>query len=733
MKKIFYLFFLSFFFSPVIFSQYASLYISHPQKFIWGQGTIEEATLVVQPNGSYANNDLYLTFSAASVPYLVPNDSVEVRMSFSMSKSFFTDLWLWIGSDTSKALLADRSKARATYDNIVGRRRDPALLENTYNDYYNTYNSYSYYNLSIYPMRGDGTRKIKLSYITTGNFNNEKLNILLPLWIIKSSKVQPKLSVYVNKNQTWGKPSILENRDVVFSSSVDSVFKDVWKTVLTSTVYSLLSTGTLEFPSLKNTSQYYFAEKSKKDSAGVYQITFQPFKLLNLNTSKKFLFLVNYDSLSGSSAYSKKEILNDVVTTLRTQLTSSDSFNVIFASKQTPFRVSQHWLPVDSATITSTFENFLMKNAVMDTFNLSQLLFNASDFLKQNGGYGTVLLLSSSEEYYRQLSASNKLVDSLLKVLSPKTQINVIDNNQRYHWYSVGSAYYYGNGYLYTLLCSLTKGKYQQYRIYGVGGNNQQLINQMLPTMRGTLEYFDFSTSLANGITYMKQTQGDLFTTINTATTTRQIGKYIGNFPLNLELSGIYDGTVIYKKITIPDSMIVLSDTTLNAVWANGIILSLDKYYYTETNKQQISELSMAYRVLSRYTAFLALEPGQKLCDTCSSNVGGIIVNNIQQQETKPPESYEVLQAYPNPFNPSTTLQLQLPHGIKPNEVSLTIYNTLGQIVKRFDTMNLREDASTKIVWDGKDENGRIISSGVYFVVMTTPKGKYSLKLMMLK
>jgi hypothetical protein len=161
------------------------------------------------------------------------------------------------------------------------------------------------------------------------------------------------------------------------------------------------------------------------------------------------------------------------------------------------------------------------------------------------------------------------------------------------------------------------------------------------------------------------------------------------------------------------------------------MINSLQQSSVTQPIKQEIADLSMRYRVLSQYTAFIALEPGQKLCDTCVTARDQIPID--VRPTISHPESYEVLQAFPNPFNPSTTLKLRLPQGVEPQSVSLIIYNTLGQSVKQFDVSHLSKDAYTNVVWDGRDNNGRIVATGVYFVIMTTPVGRYSLKLMLLK
>jgi len=77
------------------------------------------------------------------------------------------------------------------------------------------------------------------------------------------------------------------------------------------------------------------------------------------------------------------------------------------------------------------------------------------------------------------------------------------------------------------------------------------------------------------------------------------------------------------------------------------------------------------------------------------------------------PKAFGLLQNYPNPFNPSTTIAYDIPEG-KEVFVRLNVYNIRGQLVRTLVNETMSE-GSYKIQWDGKDNNGRYASSGVYF------------------
>jgi hypothetical protein len=91
-------------------------------------------------------------------------------------------------------------------------------------------------------------------------------------------------------------------------------------------------------------------------------------------------------------------------------------------------------------------------------------------------------------------------------------------------------------------------------------------------------------------------------------------------------------------------------------------------------------------------------------------------VNSITPDDDKNflPQEFALSQNYPNPFNPSTSIEFSVPVDTK---VTLTIYNLLGQVV----TTLVNEEVSAgnySTVWNGADDNGFQVSSGIYFYEM---------------
>ncbi len=98
-------------------------------------------------------------------------------------------------------------------------------------------------------------------------------------------------------------------------------------------------------------------------------------------------------------------------------------------------------------------------------------------------------------------------------------------------------------------------------------------------------------------------------------------------------------------------------------------------------------------------------------------------------EDENTPEAFKLYQNYPNPFNPTTTISFRL---TKPTIMRLEIYNTLGVKVKTYFEENLQA-GEHKIIWDGKDDKGRSLPSGVYCYRFTTDKSAQTRKMLLLR
>lgn len=88
----------------------------------------------------------------------------------------------------------------------------------------------------------------------------------------------------------------------------------------------------------------------------------------------------------------------------------------------------------------------------------------------------------------------------------------------------------------------------------------------------------------------------------------------------------------------------------------------------------------------------------------------GILVG-VPNEFEEIPETYNLSQNYPNPFNPETQIQYIIP---KENHVRLTIYNSVGQEIRTL-VNDFQAAGSHKITWNGVNNFGQKVTSGIYF------------------
>ena len=134
-------------------------------------------------------------------------------------------------------------------------------------------------------------------------------------------------------------------------------------------------------------------------------------------------------------------------------------------------------------------------------------------------------------------------------------------------------------------------------------------------------------------------------------------------------------------------------------------------------------------------------EPISNLCIVRISDIGGTVTatndgvfmikypTGVAGRDDLVPKDYDLAQNYPNPFNPSTHIAYQLP---KQNHVVIRIYNTTGTLIKILvdDVKNAGAHSAT---WDGRDDFGRNVSSGLYFYRMDSGDFSKTQRMLLLK
>ncbi|MFN3134518.1 MAG: PQQ-binding-like beta-propeller repeat protein, partial [Candidatus Kryptonium sp.] len=153
----------------------------------------------------------------------------------------------------------------------------------------------------------------------------------------------------------------------------------------------------------------------------------------------------------------------------------------------------------------------------------------------------------------------------------------------------------------------------------------------------------------------------------------------------------------------------------LNFVWAKNKFNEIVILLYADGKKYlKLGESVLLTLVLPKGTLeqFVESEP------FIVASVGNVSkpmifeISNVNLGDL--PLEYKLYSSYPNPFNSETTVEFDIPEY---SSVKLIVYDILGRKVKTLIDANL--DPGRKVIkWDGRDDEGEIVSSGVYFITI---------------
>jgi hypothetical protein len=110
--------------------------------------------------------------------------------------------------------------------------------------------------------------------------------------------------------------------------------------------------------------------------------------------------------------------------------------------------------------------------------------------------------------------------------------------------------------------------------------------------------------------------------------------------------------------------------------------------------------------------------------------IGTGLITDVTQTSREIPTEYSLSQNYPNPFNPSTQINFDLP---KQSPVTLEIYDMLGQKVRTLISGDMMDPGYYHVTWNGTNQYGHSVSSGVYYYRIVADKFTSLKKMMFLK
>ena len=108
----------------------------------------------------------------------------------------------------------------------------------------------------------------------------------------------------------------------------------------------------------------------------------------------------------------------------------------------------------------------------------------------------------------------------------------------------------------------------------------------------------------------------------------------------------------------------------------------------------------------------------------------GAMIDDVQTGiDVDRTDSFALLGNYPNPFNPSTSIEFSLQEA---GFAELVIYNVMGQKVRELLSGSMKAGVNS-VVWDGRDDFGLTVAAGVYIAKLTMGSSIKARSMMLVK
>lgn len=672
------------------------------------QGSIDTAQLTVKPMGSYFEFSLYMVFPGSNIKDT--NAQYEIQFYFSLDKaSSLIDAKLWVGDTIVNAKLIDRWSAWKIYEGIVSRRRDPMVIYK---------NSTTEYEMRVYPLKQKLPRKVKITWLQPANITANYANIVLPINLLKLSNKIPNLEVYLFNDPDWKNPHIDGLADQAFTSITHPELGNVLADTILSANFKTPMYLVYDSP-LKNGIYYKIFPTSLNE--GYYQFALDPYSFID--KEKKLLVLIDYNKVN--TTITIDQLFTSIKSAMKASLKETDSFNIIVSSfDYSP--VQEGWIAGSDDNIDAAFASETVNNIA--NYSLLPNLINVAISTVGADPTASVVLFSAScnERDYLQ---ANQLLSDLDSRMQRKINFYIAyyANKDVPNVNGPNGQKYLGDEYFLTTLAKLSNGSFTN--LAKASNSIDNLATAVFSQSRGMFFAYNLFVTATEGLTYSQYNPTSVEEAMSQGKSLVQFGKYYGKFPLNINMSGILEGEIFNKNIAIDKSDINAFGT--QKIWTLNYILSLESKGEIIEIVNEIINTSMDNRILSRYTAFLALEPWmtkQEENDSVSASNSG---NGGTSVDFEIGDNNLKIHTNPNPFQINTTITIEMTEPLI-NQCTIQVYDIMGNCVKSFDLSQATHSGNRIVLnWNAIDDYGNQLSAGTYLLVVRSPYGVKTIKVIL--
>ena len=671
--------------------------------------------------------------------------------------AIITDLVLWIGDKRIQGEVLEKEEARRTYDDIVGRRIDPALIEQV---------TPNQFRLSIFPFPANGSRRVEFEYMQLLESHNGRLDYSFPLAPETDQPLQMELFVlraqvrsqHAFEVTTSGLPRLTEvGRPDAHRANI--FFGDEKVKPREDFTLTIRQTDDRPKPSVLS-----FAPQAN-DDLGYYALWLPPLPELTQGDPlpRSLTFVID---ISSSMQQGKLQAVKGALAAAIDALDVADLFNIV--------------------VFTHRADSFAAAPVPADPDNKKA----ATAFINQQDALGVSNFEAGLGRAMQQAFPANRVnhVIFLTDGLPTLGEVELGPLSELIGEWSAGQARLFTIGVGRDVDQGFLTGLAEEHRGEAYFLSEEGDIEAALQDL---FESFTFPILLLDELSFDQVEIHDVHPrgveALAAGRELFQVGRYRGGGTFTLSLTGHVGEENVSVDFPMEFTQIDVSGSLIPRLWAYQKIQALEEQIARFGEQQELLDdilaLGLEYRLVTRRTSLFAPDDGVEVnpeprdelaFGDFGDSFGTTNINDARPtthwlgrefvlqdevwidmayQPGMPKELYEgrtyqpaelanfarlgqamlvvveerayeipanaqgsrpvLLQNAPNPFNASTTISFLIPFRLANEATRLSIYNLTGQLVRvlQFETLQAGEH---RLSWDGRDDLGREVASGVY-------------------
>lgn len=461
----------------------------------------------------------------------------------------------------------------------------------------------------------------------------------------------------------------------------------------------------------------------KKDDAQFYQLSLLPPLSPQEIEQKNILLAVDLTAWN----VDRSVVMNEFEKAVHLSVTDKDSITLLYTAF-TPAVYDSNFVSATPAHLNQIF-NKLKSQPSPKLNTLPQLLRQCVNIFNIHQRSGEIWLLSNANTHCDPLETAMEIISQTLGIAEHPIKFKIISADFSY-WpsYRINNQNYIGDDYLFENLARLSWGTFVKTREAGYSFN---FLDAMLDGLAPVTTSVEIAADPSGGLCHSRFPLNRGRVNFPITLPYYEIGLFDGSAPFDVNYFGLIDGDLFTKSINIAQQTQDPGWDILATCWFDRYIQNLLKEPQSFETIDFIEQASASQRLLTPYSGFVIAGPEGQAAFRRLTEEAETAIQAREEKTAEIPRAFE-LQAYPNPFNSSTTITMPLQAGENRTTVVITIFNCLGQMIRN-EVLTLDPSEILKFQWDGLDNDRTAAASGVYVVHIAVSNISKNIKITLLR